>query len=75
MARDVLADAVGRLRLACAVWIGLLVTGVVVNHLIVPWLHLPADQVVAWTPVADALAVVGILISALVYWYAGSRTR
>ena len=71
MARDVLADAVGRLRLACAVWIALLVSGVAVNHLIVPWLHLPADQVVAWTPVADALAVVGVLISALVYWYAG----
>jgi hypothetical protein len=71
MPRDVLADAVGRLRLACAVWIVLLVTAVAVNHLIVPRLHLPAHQVVPWTPVADALAVGCILISALVYWYAG----
>lgn len=67
---DVMTDAVRRLRLACAVWIVLLVTAVVVNHLIVPWLHLPARQVVPWPPVADALAVACILISALVYTYA-----
>ena len=70
MPDDVLADAVRRLRLACAVWIALLATAVAVNHLIVPWLHLPAGQVVPWPPVADALAAACILISALVYWYA-----
>ena len=70
MPRDVLADAVHRLRLACAVWIVLLVTAVAVNHLIVPWLHLPAHQVVPWPPVADVLAVVCVIVSALVYWYA-----
>jgi eukaryotic-like serine/threonine-protein kinase len=70
MPHDVLADAVRRLRLACAVWIALLVTAVAVNHLIVPWLHLPSHQVVPWPPIADALAIVCIFFSALVYWYA-----
>ena len=65
-----MADAARRLRLACAVWIALLVTAVAVNHLIVPSLHLPAHQVVPWPPIADALAAACILISALVYWYA-----
>jgi eukaryotic-like serine/threonine-protein kinase len=67
--REVTADAARRLRLACAVWIALLVTAVAVNHLIVPLLHLPAHQVVPWPPIADALAVACILISALVYRY------
>ena len=40
---DILADAVRRLRLACIVWMVLLATAVAVNHLIVPWLHLPAN--------------------------------
>lgn len=70
MSREVLVDAVRRLRLACAVWMVLLVTAVAVNHLIVPWLHVPAHQVVPWPPVADALAAACILISALVYRYA-----
>ena len=72
MAREVVADAANRLRLACAVWIVLLVIAVAVNHLILPWLDLPPDQVVPWPPVADALALGCILISALVYWYAPS---
>jgi eukaryotic-like serine/threonine-protein kinase len=67
---DLLTDAVRRLRLACVVWMVLLTTVVIVNHLVLPWLHLRAGQVVPWPPVADVLAVVCILVSALVYRYA-----
>jgi tRNA A-37 threonylcarbamoyl transferase component Bud32 len=48
----------------------LLTTVIIVNHLVLPWLHLRAGQVVPWPPVADALALVCILTSALVYHYA-----
>jgi len=48
----------------------LLTTVIVVNHLILPWLHLRAGQVVPWPPIADGLVVVCILVSALVYRYA-----
>ena len=67
---DLLTDAVRRLRVACVVWMVLWVTGILVNHFVLPWLHLQPTQVIAWPPVADMLAVVCILVSALVYRYA-----
>jgi hypothetical protein len=48
----------------------LLTTVIIVNHLVLPWLHLAAGQVVPWPPVADILAAACVLVSALVYRYA-----
>jgi len=67
---NVLQDTVRRLRLACIVWTILWSTAILVNHLIVPSLHLGRSQVVPWTPVADALAAACILVSLLVYRFA-----
>jgi serine/threonine-protein kinase len=39
----------------------------VVNHLVAPYLGLPADQVIPWPPIADALAVGSIAVSLVVY--------
>ncbi|MEP6688090.1 MAG: serine/threonine-protein kinase [Gemmatimonadales bacterium] len=44
--------------------------GLVVNHLILPHLHLDSGQAIPWPPVADVLAVVVIAVSGLVYRYA-----
>ena len=72
---DLLTDAVRRLRLACVIWIVLWTTSLVVNHLILPHLHLPTGQAILWPPVADILAVVCIVVSGLVYWYAPIACR
>jgi tRNA A-37 threonylcarbamoyl transferase component Bud32 len=67
---DLLTDAVRRLRLACVVWMVLLTTVIIVNHLLLPWLHLRAGQVVPWPRIGDVLALACIGASALVYRYA-----
>ena len=67
---DLLDDSVRRLRVACIVWVVLWLTAILVNHLILPLLHVSETQVVAWPPVADALAVACILVSLLVYRFA-----
>jgi serine/threonine-protein kinase len=67
---DLLADTVRRLRVACLVWMVLWTTAVLVNHLVQPSLGLNPSQVLPWPPVADALAAVCVLVSALVYRFA-----
>ena len=67
---DLLADTVRRLRVACLVWMVLWTTAVLVNHLVQPSLGLDPSQVVPWPPIADALAAVCVLVSALVYRFA-----
>jgi serine/threonine-protein kinase len=61
--------------LACVVWIVLLTTALVVNHLILPHLHLGAGQAISWPPVADLLAAVCIAVSGFVYRYAPFASR
>jgi serine/threonine-protein kinase len=73
---DELADeAAERLRVAATVMAGLWITGLVVNHLVAPYLGLAADQVVPWPPIADLLAVSCIALSALVYRLAPEAAR
>jgi eukaryotic-like serine/threonine-protein kinase len=67
---DLLADTARRLRLACMVWAVLWTTAILVNHLIVPALRLPPSQVIAWPPIADVLALMCILASGMVYYFA-----
>jgi serine/threonine-protein kinase len=67
---DLLEGTVHRLRVACIVWMVLWATAVLVNHLVGPSLGLRTGQVVAWPPVADALAAICIVVSALVYRFA-----
>ena len=67
---DVAEDSVGRLRVACLVWVGLWTIGLVMNHLIGPLLDLPPDLVVGWPPIADLFAVVWIAVSLLIYYRA-----
>ncbi len=67
---DLLEDSVRRLRVACLVWVGLWTIGLVMNHLVAPFLHLPPNQVVQWPPIADFFAVFWIAVSLLVYYHA-----
>jgi serine/threonine-protein kinase len=64
---DLALEAAGRLRIACLVFSALWVISLVVNHLVAPYLGLPADQVIPWPPIADALAVGSIAVSLVVY--------
>ena len=64
---DLALEAARRLRTACLVFVGLLGLMLVVNHLVAPRLALPLDQVVAWPPIADWLAVGWIALSLVVY--------
>ncbi len=53
------------------VWGGLwLLLGLVNKHLIAPSLALPADSDIPWTPAADALAVLCVSLSAVVFFLA-----
>jgi len=67
---DLVLEAVGRLRIACIVWIVLWGLGLVMNHLVAPLLNLPANQVIGWPPIADVMAVGCILLSAAIYHFA-----
>ena len=72
---DVAAEAAGRLRTVCLLFIGLWTLSLVVNHLIAPWLALPLDQVVPWPPLADYLAIGWIVLSVAVYRAAPACVR
>jgi serine/threonine-protein kinase len=72
---DVAFESARRLRTACLVFVGLWAILLLVNHLVAPLLALPLDQVVPWTPVADALAVGSIVLSLLVYRAAPEAAR
>lgn len=67
---DLLTDTVRRLRIACVVWMVLLSIGIIVNHSVLPRLHLLPGQAVIWPRIADVLAAACILVSFLVYRYA-----
>jgi serine/threonine protein kinase len=67
---DVVEDSVGRLRVACLVWVALWTIGLIMNHLVAPFLDLPPNQVVVWPPIADLFAVVWIAVSLLIYYRA-----
>jgi len=64
-------SAVVRLRIASVVWGALwLLLGLVNKHLIAPSLAIPADSGIPWTPAADALAVLCVTLSAVVFFLA-----
>ena len=64
-------SAVARLRITAVVWGGLwLLLGLVNKHLIAPSLALPADSDIPWPPAADALAVLCVTLSAVVFFLA-----
>jgi serine/threonine-protein kinase len=64
-------SAVVRLRIASVVWGVLwLLLGLVNKHLIAPSLAIPADSGIPWTPAADALAVLCVTLSAVVFFLA-----
>lgn len=67
---DMVEDSVGRLRVACLVWVALWSIGLIMNHLVAPLLDLPPNQVVEWPPIADLFAVAWIVISLLIYYRA-----
>src|SRR5688500_18984767 len=64
---DLALEAAGRLRIACLVFGALWVISLVVNHLVSPYLGLPADQVIQWPLIADMLAVGALALSLVVY--------
>jgi serine/threonine-protein kinase len=64
---DLALEAAGRLRIACLVFSALWVILLVVNHLVAPYLGLPADQVIQWPLIADMLAVGSLALSLVVY--------
>jgi eukaryotic-like serine/threonine-protein kinase len=72
---DLLEDTVRRLRVVCVVWTALWTTAVLVNHLVLPALHLPRAQVIPWPPIADALAGTCVVVSLLVYRFAPVACR
>jgi hypothetical protein len=73
---DLALEAAGRLRIACLVLITLLlVVGLTMNHLVVPYLGLPDGQVIPWPPIADGLAVGCLALSLVVYWLAPRAAR
>jgi serine/threonine-protein kinase len=64
---DLALESAGRLRIACLVFGALWVISLVVNHLVSPYLGLPADQVIQWPLIADMLAVGALALSLVVY--------
>ena len=66
-ADDLAAEAAGRLRIAALVMAALWGIGLLVNHLVFPYLSLRPDQIVPWTPVSDLVGVVSIAVSAAVF--------
>jgi eukaryotic-like serine/threonine-protein kinase len=72
---DLALEAVGRLRIACLVFMALWIIGLVMNHLVAPYLGLPANQVLPWFRLADILAAASLALSAVVYWIAPRVAR
>ena len=64
---DLALEAAGRLRILCLVLIALWVIGLLMNHLVAPYLGLAADQVIPWPPIADGLALGCLALSLVVY--------
>jgi eukaryotic-like serine/threonine-protein kinase len=67
---DLAIEAARRLRVACLALATLWLIVPLMNHLVTPHLKLGADQVVPWSPMADALAIGCLLLSLVVYWIA-----
>jgi serine/threonine-protein kinase len=64
---DLTLEAAGRLRIVCVVMIALWAIGLLVNHLVAPYLGLLPHQVIPWPPIADLLALTSLAVSLLVY--------
>ena len=75
MPDDLALEAAQRLRIASLLFIALWAILLVMNHLVAPRLSLPFDQVVPWTPIADAVAIGWIGLSVLVYRSAPAAAR
>jgi len=75
MPDDLALEAVGRLRLVCLVVIALWVIGLVMNHLVAPFLGLSPRQMIPWPPIADVLALACLALSLVVYWLAPRLAR
>ena len=75
VADDLALEAAHRLRVLCAVLILLWIILLVMNHLVVPNLRLPADQIIPFPPVANFFAVGCIALSAAVFWIAPRAAR
>ncbi len=67
---DLALESVGRLRIVCLVIITLWMIGLVMNHLVAPFLGLTPAQMIPWPPVADVLAIACLALSLVVYWLA-----
>jgi serine/threonine-protein kinase len=72
---DLALEAAGRLRLVCLVIITLWMVGLVMNHLVAPFLGLAPGQVIPWPPIADLLAMACLALSLVVYWVAPRVAR
>ena len=72
---DLAEEAAGRLRIVAVVIAGLWGIGIVVNHLIFPYLHLRPEQIVPWTPVSDLVGLGSIALSAAMYYVAPRVAR
>jgi serine/threonine-protein kinase len=72
---DLALEAAGRLRLVCLVIITLWTVGLVMNHLVAPFLGLAPGQVIPWPPIADLLAIACLALSLVVYWVAPRVAR
>jgi hypothetical protein len=75
MPDDLALEAVGRLRLVCLVIITLWVVGLVMNHLVAPFLGLSSRDMIPWPPIADVLAIACLALSLVVYWVAPRVAR
>src|ERR671911_2441353 len=67
---DLALEAVGRLRLVCLVIMALWVVGLVMNHLVAPFLGLSPREMIPWPPIADVMAIACLALSLVVYWLA-----
>ncbi len=67
---DMALEAAGRLRIACLVLGALWMVLLLVNHLVAPHMSLDSGQAITWPPVADVLAVAGLVLSGAVCWVA-----
>jgi serine/threonine protein kinase len=75
MPEDLALEAVGRLRLFCLVIITLWVVGLVMNHLVAPFLGLSPREMIPWPPIADVMATACLALSLVVYWLAPRVAR
>jgi hypothetical protein len=74
MPDDLALEAVGRLRLVCLVIMALWLVGLVMNHLVAPFLGLSPREMIPWPLIADILAIACLALSLVVYWVAPRLT-